>query len=98
MLEGCPRGPLELTKLTGLMHRSSGSPAVKIGLIDGPVSTQHPDLASENLREISGSNRTCKQSSSIACIHGTYTGPLWRAFCQPKGVLSRQLSARVVFS
>jgi len=79
MLEGCPRGPLELTKLTGLMHRSSGSPAVKIGLIDGPVSTQHPDLASENLREISGSNRTCKQSSSIACIHGTFVAGILSA-------------------
>jgi subtilisin family serine protease len=71
MPEAHPLGPLELTKLTGLMHRNSGSPAVKIGLVDGPVSTQHPDFARENLRDISG-NRTCTQSSSKACMHGTF--------------------------
>ena len=38
------------------MERTSGSPDVKIGLIDGPVVTQHPDLAGEHLREIPGNN------------------------------------------
>ena len=37
--------PLVLVKLTGLMERTSGSPEVKIGLIDGPVVTKHADLA-----------------------------------------------------
>ena len=47
--------PLELAKLTALMERTSGSPEVKIGLIDGPVVTQHPDLAantSARFREV----------------------------------------------
>jgi subtilisin family serine protease len=79
MPEACPRGPLELTKLTGLMHRSSGSPAVKIGLIDGPVSTQHPDLARENLRYIRDRNRACTESSSIACRHGTFVAGILSA-------------------
>ena len=47
--------PLELVRLTALMEATSGSPEVKVGLIDGPVVTQHPDLASEHLREIPGS-------------------------------------------
>jgi len=79
MPEACPRGPLELTKLTGLMHRNSGSPAVKIGLVDGPVSSQHPDFARESLRDISGSNRTCTQSSSKACMHGTFVAGILSA-------------------
>ena len=65
--------PLDLVKLTALMERTSGSPEVKIGLIDGPVVTQHPDLASEYLREIPGnSGATCTQANSSACLHGTF--------------------------
>ena len=36
--------PLGLVKLTALMERTGGSPDVKVGLIDGPVATRHPDL------------------------------------------------------
>ncbi len=65
--------PLELVKLTALMQRTSGIPAVKIGLIDGPVVTQHPDLAAEHLREISENNvATCSQTNNVACLHGTF--------------------------
>jgi subtilisin family serine protease len=64
--------PLDLVKLTALMERSTGCPDVKIALIDGPVVTQHPDLAGENLHEIPGNaSGTCTQASSIACLHGT---------------------------
>jgi subtilisin family serine protease len=79
MAEACPRGPLELIKLTGLMQRNSGSAAVKIGLVDGPVSTQHPDFTQENLRDISGRNRTCTESSSKACVHGTFVAGILSA-------------------
>ena len=65
--------PLDLVKLTALMERTSGSPELKIGLIDGPVVIQHPDLAGEHLREIPGNNgATCTQATSMACLHGTY--------------------------
>ena len=64
---------IELVKLTGLMERSSGSQEVKIGLIDGPVMTRHPDLVGERLWEIPGSNgSTCTQGNSAACLHGTF--------------------------
>jgi subtilisin family serine protease len=79
MADTCPRGPLELTKLTALMHRSSGSAAVKIGLVDGPVSTQHPDFPPQNLRYISGRNRTCAETSSKACMHGTFVAGILSA-------------------
>jgi hypothetical protein len=42
--------PLDLVKLKALMERTSGNPEVKIGLVDGPVIIQHPDLAGEHLR------------------------------------------------
>ena len=65
--------PSDLFKLTALMARTSGSPEVKIGLIDGPVVAQHPDLAGIRFREISGnSGITCTQTSSAACLHGTF--------------------------
>ena len=65
--------PVELVKLTALMARASGSREVKIGLIDGPVVTQHPDLAGEHLREIPGKNGgTCTRANSTACLHGTF--------------------------
>jgi Subtilisin-like serine proteases len=65
--------PLELVKLKALMERTSGSPDVKVGLIDGPVAIQHADLAGEHIREIPGKNgATCAQANSRACLHGTF--------------------------
>lgn len=65
--------PLELVKLTTLMERTSGIPEVRIGLIDGPVVTQHPDLAREHMREIVGdSEAKCTRLDSMACMHGTF--------------------------
>lgn len=65
--------PLDLVNLPALMERTSGSPEVRIGLIDGPVLTHHPDLVSEHLREVPGPNGgTCMQARSAACLHGTF--------------------------
>lgn len=72
--------PLELVKLTALMERTSGSPEVKIGLIDGPVAVQHADLAGEHLREIPGNNgATCTRANSTACLHGTFVAGILSA-------------------
>jgi subtilisin family serine protease len=62
------------------MERTSGSPDVKIGLIDGPVVAGHADLSSENLREISGSNGSaCARANSAACLHGTFVAGILSA-------------------
>src|SRR5262245_31620517 len=74
-----PMHPLDLVKLTGLMERTAGSPEVKIGLIDGPVVTQHPDLAGEHLRTFPGDNVTCTQADSAACMHGTFVAGILSA-------------------
>lgn len=66
-------GPLDLINLTPLMERTSGIPKIKVGLIDGPVVIDHPDLATENILEVPGKlSGTCAQASSVACMHGTF--------------------------
>jgi subtilisin family serine protease len=53
---------------------------VKIGLIDGPVATGHPDLGIEHLREIpAGQGATCGPANSIACLHGTFVAGILAA-------------------
>lgn len=72
--------PLDLVKLTALMGTTSGVPEVKIGLVDGPVATQHPDLAGESLREIPGHNgASCARADSAACVHGTFVAGILAA-------------------
>jgi len=64
---------LDLVKLTVLMERTSGAHEIVIGLIDGPVAMNHPNLVTENIREIPGRlSGTCAQASSAACTHGTF--------------------------
>lgn len=64
--------PTELVNLTPLMALTSGRPEIIIGLIDGPVAMDHPDLTRESLREISGLDNQCPQNMGAACLHGTY--------------------------
>ncbi len=61
---------LDLVTLSPLMNLTSGKPELKIGLIDGPVATAHPELASANICEVV-SAAACTQPNSAACQHGT---------------------------
>jgi len=66
-------GPLDLIKLTPLMAITSGRPEIRLGLVDGPVAMNHPDLSSEHIREIAGnSGGACARANSTACAHGTF--------------------------
>ena len=68
-----PCEPLNLVKLTALMERTRGSRAVTIGLIDGPVAIQHPDLAGQHLQDApADAGGACRQTDSAACLHGTF--------------------------
>lgn len=63
---------LELIRLTPLLERSKGKAEIVIGLIDGPVSIEHPAFRGSVLRAISGTGTgTCGQAESFACKHGT---------------------------
>jgi subtilisin family serine protease len=65
--------PLDVVRLTPLMELTSGSSEIAIGLIDGAVATNLSDLASENIRELSGElQQSCSQVRSTACMHGTF--------------------------
>jgi subtilisin family serine protease len=67
------RDYLDLVGLTPLMERTRGSCEIKVGLIDGPVAIDHPDLTTENIREVPGEFAgTCALSNSTACKHGTF--------------------------
>jgi subtilisin family serine protease len=76
--------PMELVKLTALMELAGGgSREILIGLIDGPVATDHPDLMAENIRDISERTvGTCTQGDSFACMHGTFVAGI---LCAKKG-------------
>jgi subtilisin family serine protease len=66
-------GYLDLIRLTPLLERTRGRPEIKIGLIDGPVFLNHPDLARQNIQEVPGEFAgACALSSSAACQHGTF--------------------------
>ena len=55
------------------MEVTSGSSEVAIGLIDGPVATNHPDLAAQAVTDIGpGRVVACGHGASAACMHGTY--------------------------
>jgi subtilisin family serine protease len=72
--------PLDLVGLTPLINRTSGRPDVTIGLIDGPVAMNHPELAGQHIREIPGNGGgTCTQADSMACLHGTFVAGILSA-------------------
>lgn len=72
--------PLDLVNLRPLMEQTTGSPEIKIGLIDGPVAIDHPDLAGGNIRPISGAlSGACTVTNSIACHHGTFVAGILSA-------------------
>jgi subtilisin family serine protease len=67
-----------LIGLPALMERTAGAAAVKVAMIDGPVAIDHPDLASGNLRLLTGM-ADCRQPNSMACNHGTLVAGVMHA-------------------
>lgn len=65
--------PLRLVRLTELMERTGGSPDMVIGLIDGPVASNHPALPALRFRAVAASgDGMCSRNDSAACQHGTF--------------------------
>lgn len=72
--------PLDLVRLTPLMQRTRGRPDISIGLIDGPVALDHPDLAGQPIRPANQSaSAACSRASSVACMHGTFVAGILSA-------------------
>jgi subtilisin family serine protease len=64
--------PLELVRLPGLMALTRGRFDLVVGLVDGPVAMDHPDLATGNIRTLAGTSGACRDNGSAACRHGTF--------------------------
>ena len=72
--------PLDLVRLSDLMKRGPGRPEITIGLIDGPVAQDLPDLAATTIREIPGRLKgTCARTDTVACTHGTFVAGILAA-------------------
>jgi subtilisin family serine protease len=65
--------PLDLVGLSRLMALSEGRAETVVGVIDGPVELNHPDLAGASIRVLPGKySAACNLASSAACAHGTF--------------------------
>jgi subtilisin family serine protease len=71
--------PLELVRLPALMALTRGRAELVVGLVDGPVALNHPDLAAGNLRTIPGTVGTCHNIGSASCRHGTFVAGILAA-------------------
>jgi subtilisin family serine protease len=75
--------PLDLVGLTALMERTWGRPEVVVGLVDGPIAMDHPDLTGGTIREVPGKmSGSCTQANSAACLHGTFVAGI---LCAKRG-------------
>ena len=72
--------PLDLVKLPELMKLTSGRSEIAMGMVDGPIAVSHADLARSSIREVAGEMRAqCAQTSSAACVHGTFVAGILSA-------------------
>jgi subtilisin family serine protease len=71
--------PLQLVGLPGLMALTSGSADLVVGLVDGPVELDHPDLATGNVRMVAGTQGACRDTGSASCRHGTFVAGILAA-------------------
>jgi subtilisin family serine protease len=73
--------PIDLIRLRELMALTAGAPDVVVGLIDGPVAADHPDLAGNSLMHgaaiPAGSAGT--QAAGVACQHATFVAGILTA-------------------
>lgn len=54
------------------MALTRGRADLTVGLLDGPVALEHPDLATGNVRTLHGIPGACQNPGSAACRHGTF--------------------------
>jgi subtilisin family serine protease len=71
--------PLELVGMPGLMALTHGRADVVVGLVDGPVALDHPELMIGNVRTLSESSGACRGLGSEACRHGTFVAGILAA-------------------
>jgi subtilisin family serine protease len=70
---------LDMVGLGRLMALSEGRPEVGIGLADGPVAVDHPDLAAARIQAVGDDPSACSRLGSGACMHGTFVAGILAA-------------------
>src|SRR5580658_8310652 len=64
---------IDLIRLGPLTDLTTGDLRVKVGVIDGPILKEHPQLSDAKLVEITPrGHASCKRHDSLACQHGTF--------------------------
>jgi subtilisin family serine protease len=72
--------PLDLVKLPELMKLTSGRSEIAVAMVDGPIDVGHADLARSGIREVARDvGAQCAQTSSAACVHGTFVAGILSA-------------------
>jgi subtilisin family serine protease len=61
------------------MTLTGGTADVVVGLVDGPVALEHPDLATRNIRTLGGIRGACRDTGSASCRHGTFVAGILAA-------------------
>jgi subtilisin family serine protease len=79
MTADASKDPLDLVQLRELMALTRGRPEFAIGLVDGPVPLDHPDLVPEHIRMIGGIPAICGDAESVSCQHGTFVAGILAA-------------------
>jgi subtilisin family serine protease len=69
---------LRLVRLSPLMETTRGRAEVVVGLIDGPVAIDHPDLTAQSIRPVPGRGAVCRLGSA-SCDHGTFVAGILSA-------------------
>ena len=67
--------PFEQAALSRLVEITAGMPEVVVGLVDGTVDIDHPDLAHDRLRALPSTPAGCT-SRDASCVHGTFVAGL----------------------
>jgi subtilisin family serine protease len=71
--------PLESVRLPAVMAQTRGRADLLVGLVDGPVALDHPDLATGNIRTLTGTLAACRDTGSTSCRHGTFVAGILAA-------------------
>ena len=71
--------PLELVRLPAVMALTQGRGDVVIGLVDGAVVLNHPDLATTSIQTLAGPPGACSDPRSASCRHGTFVAGILAA-------------------
>jgi hypothetical protein len=74
--------PLDVVKLTALLQITRGRPEIVIGLLDGPVALDHPDLLAQHIRELPTRRGMRAQANHAASMHGTFVAGM---LCAKRG-------------